>query len=222
MIRLGSTVNGGGGEYIMSNNSFKICEQTLLLLAMEKFETILIFSIVYGSILYLTSLFLDGMILLSVAIIILGLIGIIYNITRLYFARNYKKFGHEIPVKILKSCIGRARSVDYGDYIYFPVIEYEYILDGKRIKSNDVYWDFDSFLHSRGLIGGLTEKESMSHANTILTELVNNKLAYHMNTYFNQVYMDIYLSPNRKKYFYNQIAFSIVLIVVSCYFLFKH
>lgn len=205
----------------MTNSKFKICEKKLSLLAMEKLETIIIFSIVYGGLLYFFSLFIDGKSFLLVAIIILGIIGIVYNGGMLYFSNNFKNFGSIVPVKVLNSCIGRARSVDYGHYVYFPVIEYEYILNEKRIKSDKIYWDFDSFFYNRGVVGGLNEEESISHARKILGELVKKESAYCVNLYFTKVYLDIYLSPNRKKYFYNQIVLSIILITICTYFLLK-
>ena len=201
------------------NIETKICEQTLVLLLLEKLTTILLFSLGYGALLYLVSLFLDGNELLLSAMIILGLIGIIYNGLKLYIVNNLKKFTDEVPMKILNSCIGKSRSIDYGDDVYFPVVEYEYLWQDVKIKSSNVYWDFDSFFYSRGILVGLTEKESVNYAENILDNLKNKNTAYRMTFYPNKTYLDIVLNVNRKKYFRNQISLSVILIIISVMYL---
>jgi len=200
------------------NSKVKICDKTLGLLLLNKFIIIFLFALIYSVSLYFVSLFLDGGNLLLSAIIILGFLGIIYNGLKLYIVNNFKKFTNEIPIKIIKSCIGKSRSLDYGNYVYFPVIEYEYTLKDKKVVSDIVYWDFDSFFYNRGVIGGLTEEASFKYAENILNTLKNKKIAYFMK-FDNKVYLDIVLSENRKRYFRNQISLSVILIVISAMYL---
>ena len=185
---------------------------------MEKLESIIIFAIIYGALLAVASLFIDGKDFFLTALIFLGLIGIGFNGLRIYFSSHFYKFVREIPIKITHACVGHARSADYGHYVYFPVIEYEYSTNATVIKSDTIYWDFDSAFTGRGLLGKTKEKE-IKHVQKTLNKLVKIEKAYQVVFYSSKVYLDMHLSRSRRHYFYTQMAFSFVIIVVSGYYL---
>jgi len=196
-----------------------ICEKTLFSKLIKKFIKIILFATLY----IITTMIIQKLFnydnSIGVALIILGIFGFIYTISILLHKKLWNLFYTKVDINITEYCIGKTRSMNYGEIIYFPYIEYLYTYHKKEYKSSSVYWDFESCYKTQWTQGDSNNDEGIVLAGEKVKMLTEYKEAYVSKLLPFISYLNINLSKKRKIYFSLMNILTVIILFIGIYLL---
>jgi hypothetical protein len=110
-------------------------------------------------------------------------------------------FYDKTDIDITKQCIGKTRSMNYGEMIYIPYIDYGYVYHQKEYETSSVYWDFESSYKTRWIQSDTDDNTDIALAREKVKTLTKSQKAYVLKILPSIAYLDIGLSQHRKRYF---------------------
>lgn len=178
-----------------------ICEKTLFSNLLKKFIKIILFSVLYMIVIIFIQKIFNYHNSIGISLIILGIFGCIYTLFILLHKKIWRLFYTKVHVDFSEYCIGKTRSINYGEIIYFPYIEYKYEYDSREYRSSRVYWDFESSYSTKWMQTDENDKEEIEIAVKKVEEITEKKDVYVLKILPSISYLDIDLSKKRKIYF---------------------
>ena len=198
-----------------------ICEQTLFSKLIKKFIKIVLFATLY----IITTIIMQKLFnynnSIGIALIILGILGFIYTLFILFHKKLWSLFYTKIDINITGYCIGKTRSMNYGEIIYFPYIEYLYTCHQKEYKSSNVYWDFESCYKTRWIQSDTSNDDDIVLAREKVKLLIELKEAYVFKLLPSIAYLNINLSKKRTIYFSLMNMLTFIIFFIGIYLLQK-
>jgi hypothetical protein len=157
---------------------------------------------------------------IGIALIIFGIFGYIYTLFILLHKKIWRFFYFNVTVDFSKYCIGKARSINYGEIIYFPYIKYKYEYKSRIYKSSSLYWDFESSYETIWIQTKENDKKEIDVAVKKLEEIINEKKdVYILKVLPSVSYLDINLSKKRKIYFLFLNILALFISLIGIYLL---
>lgn len=150
---------------------------------------------------------------LGISLIVLSFIGIVY--TLFYLKLKQYCFNEIVIKKIKKVCIIQTKSIDYGDLIFYPFIEYDYTYQNKHYSSKQICLD----MRSCYLTEWSDKDNGLRFATDKLTQILQNKKVFTMKVLPFISYVDISLTQKRKMYFKLLLLMSLLLFFLGFFLL---
>ena len=198
-----------------------ICEQTLFSKLIKKFIKIVLFATLY----IITTIIMQKLFnynnSIGIALIILGILGFIYTLFILFHKKLWSLLYTKIDINITGYCIGKTRSMNYGEIIYFPYIEYLYTCHQKEYKSSNVYWDFESCYKTQWTQSDTSNDDDIVLAREKVKLLIELKEAYVFKLLPSIAYLNINLSKKRTIYFLLMNILTFIIFFIGIYLLQK-